>query len=192
MPPPAVLTEAVTTVVDNTRWRLVLLAGVVGVLSGLVALLHPDATLFVVEACVATYLLALLVARIPGVSALLGFDAGRRFVGSLLVLLVLIGVLLLVDAQLAATLAVVVGFMEYVLLSVAASVAIASRYSGVRWLLVAEAVTVAISAAAVVLWARVDVDAVAAVVGAYLVVRGALDCAIAIALRQPGRRSPQP
>ncbi len=146
MPPPPALIEAVTTVVDNTRWRLVLLAGVVGVLSGLVALLHPDATLFVLAACVATYLLALLVARIPGVSVLLGFDAGPRFVRSLLGLLALIGVLLVVDAQLATTLAVVIGFMEYVLLSVAASVAIASRYSGVRLLLAAEAVTVAASA----------------------------------------------
>lgn len=190
MPPPPALTEAVTTVVNNTRWRLVLLAGVVGVLSGLVALVHPDATLFVLAACVATYLLALLVARIPGVSALLGFDAGPRFVQSLLGVLALIGVLLFVDAQLAATLAVVIGFMEYVLLSVAASVAIASRYSGVRRLLVAEAVTVAISAAAVVLWARVDVDAVATVVGVYLVVRGALDCVIAVV--GSGRRSRQP
>lgn len=189
MPPPPLLTEAVTTVVDTTRWRLVLLAGVVGVLSGLVALLDPDATLFVLAACVATYLLALLVARIPGVSALLGFEAGPRFVRSLLGVLALIGVLLLVDAQLAATLAVVIGFMEYVLLSVAASVAIASRYSGVRLLLVAEAVTVAISAAVVVLWARVDVDAVATVVGVYLVVRGALDCVIAVV--GSGRRSRQ-
>jgi hypothetical protein len=190
MPPPPALIEALTTVVDNTRWRLVLLAGVVGILSGLVALLHPDATLFVLAACVATYLLALLVARIPGISVLLGFDAGPRFVRSLLGLLALIGVLLVVDAQLATTLAVVIGFMEYVLLSVAASVAIASRYSGVRRLLAAEAVTVAASAAAVVLWARIDVDAVATVVGVYLVVRGALDCVIAVVVS--GRRSRQP
>lgn len=184
------VSDAVSKAILGSPRRPVILAGVVGIASGILALASADKTAFVLGACVATYLLALMIARIPAASALAGLEGARRMTRSLLVILALIAALLLIDPDLGATLAIVIGFTQYVLLSVVMGLAIAARYRPLGKLLAAEGLLAVLVVAAVVGWLQVDAVAATTVVGAGLVLRGVVDLAIALALRELSSPAP--